>query len=320
MRSKMYFISVLLSGLLILTGCATFFKSSGKNTKSEEKARTNVENVEGRIVENNKDKMEELKQLTYGTGYALEKEENPSKNVEVAKELNTRAQSLTGVPTLDEVKKMRQLIDDLTSELNTERERGQKTLEEKDAEIKRIQANSALLVEAKDAEIRKYMKIAADTASKADVIQGKLNQMDSFFGLGAVFYGLKKFVISMAWILGGLSLLYIILRFAAMSNPIAASIFSIFDIAMSWFVHVIKLLAPKALEVAGHTTTAISNQYRDIVVKMVDGIESLKEKQAALGDSGQRYTLNELLLEFSKLMDSNEKAIVMKIKHDIGYR
>jgi chromosome segregation ATPase len=187
MKPKTLFISILLAGLLILTGCATFFKSNGKNTKAEEKARTGVENVETKIVENAKDKMEEVAKLSYGVDYALNKEENPSKNVEAAKDLNTRVQSLTGAPTLEEVKNMRQLIDDLTSNLNSERERGQKSLEDKDLEIKRIQSNSALLVEAKDAEIRKYMKIAEDTAGKADIIQGKLNKMDSFFGLGEVF-------------------------------------------------------------------------------------------------------------------------------------
>jgi hypothetical protein len=144
--------------------------------------------------------------------------------------------------------------------------------------------------------------------------------MDAFFGLGAVFYGTKKFVVSMLWVIGIGSILYLVLRFASMTNPLAASIFSIFDTIMSMFVRIIRVLAPKALEVAGHTTTVVANKYRDTMVKMIDGIQSLKERQKASDDPNKKYTLDELLEEFSKMMDSDEKKMVNKIKHDIGFQ
>lgn len=306
---------VLLAGLL--AGCATTQKIFGKKASAESKAKEKVENVESQIGANLQDKLNQVANLTYGVGYALSKEENPSQTVEVAKDLTTRASSLTGAPTLEEMKKMKQMIDDLTSQLTTERVRGAKALELKDAEISELQLTSKLLVEAKDKEIQKYMRLAQDTAMKADAIQSKLDDMNSFFGLGAIWYGVKRLVISLAWFLGIGSILFLILRFASMSSPVAASIFSIFETVASWIINLIKVIVPKAVEVAGHTATAVANKYRDVMTKMIDNIEALKEMQKR--DPTKKYTINEFLAELSKVMDSDEKALIQKIKRDIGY-
>ncbi len=303
--------------LIILSGCATTEKIFGKKASAEADAKASVVNVETLLGANLKEKLEQVANISYGVGYALGKEANPSQAVEIAKELNSRAASLTGAPTLEEMKKMKQMIDDLTSELATERERGSKALEDKDSEIYGLQLKSKLLVEAKDKEIQKYMKLSQDTALKADAMQSKLDDMNSFFGFGAIWYGLKKFVISMSWIIGIGSIIYLVLRFASMSNPLAASIFSIFDTIMSWCVNMIKVLAPKALEVAGQTATRVANGYRDAMTKMIDNIEALKEMQKR--DPSKKFTIDEFLDELSKSLDTTEKAMVDKIKRDIGY-
>jgi len=319
----MRYFNKLTLGLLLVaimyytTGCAIFGGGKNKNANREESARAKVENVETLIGANLKDKINEIANLNYGVDYALSKEAVPSKNIQVAKDLNSRSMSLSGAPTVEEMKKMQQMIDDLTSQLADEKERGTKALENKDAEISAIQLESKMLVEAKDAEIRKYMKIAADTAARADAIQTQLDKMNSFFGLGAIWYGFKRLITRMAWILGIGSILYLVLRFASMSNPLAASIFSIFDTMMSWVINVIKVLAPKALEVAGNTATTVANKYRDTMVKMVDNIEALKQIQKK--DPTKKFTIDELLTELSKSMDKDEKDMVSKIKSDIGY-
>lgn len=308
-------IGILLTVLLFSSLSCSFQRHSQK----EASARAKVENVESMLGTNFKNKLNELSSLTYGINYALNKEENPSSFVGVAKDLSGRALSLTGQPSLEEIKKMEAMIEDLTSQLANERVRGKAALDAKDKQISTLQTKSKELEELKEIEIKKYMQIASATAAKADELQVQMNKMDSWMGLGAIFYGLKKFIVSSMWILGIGSILYLVLRFASMSNPLAASIFSIFDTIMSWGVNVIKLLAPKALEVAGHTSKAIANQYKNTMIKMVDGIESLKERQKAIGDPNKKYTLDELLSEFSKMMDSNEKAMVEQIKRDIGY-
>jgi len=307
---------ILLVGVLFLAGCETP-RIFGKKSQAESNAKAKVQNVEAQIEANLKDKLDQVANITYGVGYALGKEENPSKAVEIAKDLNNRAASLTGAPTVEEMKKMKQMIDDLTSQLATEVARGQKALEAKDNELYAIQLRSKLLVEAKDKEIQKYMKLAQDTAMKADAIQAKLDDMNSFMGLGAIWYGVKRLVTSLSWILIIGSILFLVLRFASMSSPVAASIFSIFETIASWVINLIKLIVPKAVEVAGHTATAVANKYRDIMTKMIDNIENLKQIQKR--DPTRKFTIDELLNELSKSMNTDEKEMVEKIKHDIGY-
>lgn len=301
------------------TGCTIFGGGKNKNVNKEAMAKAKVENVESLMSTNLKDKLDQVANLNYGVGYALSKETDPSKNVKVATDLNTRSISLTGTPSIDEINKMKQMIDDLTSQLNTEKERGAKSLQERDTQIAELQQKTKDLEIAKDTEIKKYMKIAADTAAKADASQAELDKMNNFFGFGAIWYGIKRLITRLAWFIGIGSVLYIILRFASMSNPLAASLFSIFDTIMSWFVNIIKVLAPKAVEIAGHTATIVAEKYKKTMTKMIDVIQTLKEHQKASGDSHRKYTLDELMVEFSKALNDDEKKMVSQIKNDIGF-
>lgn len=321
---KKIIVGILVIGIIVITGCeATKF---GKKSQAISKANSKVQNVESLISYNLKDKLEQAANLNYGVGYALSKEENPSKAVEVAIDLNSRAASLTGIPTIEEMNNMKKMIDDLTSQLQTERAHGAQALAEKDNKIQTIQNESKVLMIAKDKEIQKYMKMAQEIALKADAIQSKLDDMDSFFGLGAIWYGIKKLVVSLAWFLGIGFVLYVILRFAAMSNPIAGSIFSIFSLIGSWFVHIIQILVPKAVETAGYIGMGITNEYKSVMTKIIDCIETVKRQQKVISTvvtpsspTSPINVLDSLNNELAKSLNSNEKLLVSKIKQDIGY-
>lgn len=308
---------LLISMLMGSTGCSILSGGKNKNANKEEVARGKVEKVESLMGYNLKDKLEQVASFTYGVDYALSKEEDPSRNVKVAKDLNSRTMSLSGVPTIEEIKKMEEMIDKLISDLEKERIKGEKALEKKDGEIQAIQEKSKLLEEAKDEEIRKYMKIAQDTASRADSIQTQLDKMNSYMGLGAIWYGFKRLVTSLAWILGIGSVLFIILRFASLTNPFAASIFSIFTRIGSWAVNIIQLIVPKAVELAGHTTTAIFNVYKSTLVKIVDAIQMAKSNAKA---SGKEADLKGVLDEVAKSMNTEEKAIVDELKKAFNWQ
>jgi arsenate reductase-like glutaredoxin family protein len=311
--------TILLSILLFsVVGCKVF-QSGGKISSREQTARNRIENVETLITSNVVEKLDRISSISYGIEYTLSIDPNPSQESLIARDLNIRVLSLAGSPTLDEIKNMKQMVDDLTSELSSERNRGIRALEAKDQEIMFLQTHAKFLQEAKDSEIRRYIKLAQDTAAKADIIQSQLDKMNTFMGLGAVVYGLKRFITRMAWFFGIGSILYLILRFASMSNPIASSIFSIFDQIMSWFVHLIRALAPRALEVAGQTSKLAFEKYKKAMSKMVDGIQTLKDRQKANGDPNKKYTLDEVLEEFSKIMNEEEKRMVDDIKNSIKY-
>ena len=308
----------LLVSFIFLSGCVVP-RQKGQLSANEALSRTRIENVETLIGSNIKDKLDQVAAISYGVDYALNKEVEPSENVLAAKDINTRAMSLTGIPSVEEMKNMRQMIDNLTSQLMSEREKGVISLRQKDTQIYALQLESRVLVATKDAEIRRYMKMAQDVASRADAIQYELDKMDSFMGLGAIWYGAKRLVTRLAWIMGIGSILFIVLRIASLSNPIAASIFSIFNIIGSWFINILKMVFPKALELAGGTATSVFNAYRTTMFKIVDGIQTLKERQKVLGDKDKKFTLDELFIELEKMMGDDDKKRVDEIKRNLGY-
>lgn len=309
---------LLLIGILIgISGCAVFKSSKNKNAKQEESARAKVESVDSLIGANLQDKFTEVANISYGVDYALSKETDPSKPVQVAKNLNERAMSITGQPSIADINKMKKLIDDLTSQLQTERTRGMEALALKDKEIYQLQLEASSLELTKDLEIKKYMKIAADTAAQADAIQSELDKMNNFMGMGAIWYGVKRLVTRLAWILGIGGILFIGLRFASMSNPVAASIFSIFNMIGSWLVNIIKVIVPKAVEMAGNTANSVFNAYRSTLFKVVDAIEITRDRASA---ADRPTDIGSVLDEASKTMNGDEKAIVEEIKKTLNWK
>jgi len=234
--------------------------------------------------------------------------------------MNQRVMSISGSPTIDKMKEMQDTIDSLTSMLALERDQGEKMLNLKDMEITALQNQTKFLTQAKDAEIRKYMVLAQEAAASADAYKSALDDYQGWFGLKAVFKGGWQFIKSSMWILGIGSILFLVLRLAAASNPIAGSVFAIFNIIGSWVVNGIKILFPKALEFAGNTATSVFNAYRGTMYKLIDGIQTLKERQKASGDPNKKFTIDELFDELSKTMGDEDKKRIDEIKREIGYR
>lgn len=305
----------LAASIVLLTSCA-MFTSKGKAAKAEEKARTRIVNVENAQAANNVDKIDAIAGLAYGTDYALSKVNEPPREVTVARDLNQRVISLSGSPTVEKMKEMQETIDKLTSMLAIERDEGKVKMTAKDTEISLLQAEGKALSLAKESEVRKYMNAAQEAAASADAYKAALQDYQGWFGLKAVFKGAWQFVKTSMWFLLGGSILFMVLRIASFSNPIAASIFSIFTTMASWVINVIKVIVPKAVEAAGHVTTSAFNAYKSTLWKIVDGIQTVKDRATA---NGQKPDLNAVLDEVAKTMNSDEKAIVDEIKKALNY-
>jgi hypothetical protein len=307
----------LIVGLILLTSTScTIFTSKGKVAIAEEKSRTRIVNVEGQIVANTTEKLNEIAGLAYGTDYALSKVNNPPREVSVARDINQRVTSLAGSPTIERMKEMQETIDKLVSILATERNEGKIKLDGKDAQISAIQLESKLLVETKESEIRKYMLTAQEAAANADAYKTELNKMDSWMGLGAVWYGIKKFIISSMWILGIGSLLFFVLRIASVSNPVCGAIFSIFEQMVAWIIRSISYIFPKALTFAGHVSSSLYSSSQLLLQKIIDNIQNLKQIEQKMG---HEITLKELFVELDKSMDVAEKKAIAEIKSKLGY-
>jgi len=316
MKKGIIAIIAALSMVLLLTSCAVFTQK-GRASKAEEAGRTKINNVDARINSNLADKMDAIASLAYGTDYALSKINEPTREVQVARDINKRVESLAGSPTLDQMKEMQATIDKLTSMLATEREEGKQKLSEKDQTISNLQNETKALVVAKETEIRKYMAVAQEAAAAADAYKVELDKMNRWFGLGAVFYGLKKFIISSMWILGIGGILFIVLRIASAGNPACAAIFSLFSTMASWVIRAVETLFPKAIAFAGHTANNVLNAYKSTLWKIVDNIQVVKDRAAA---RGEKPNLDEVLDEVAKSMNSDEKAIVEEIKKALHWK
>ena len=313
---KVFLPLILAISLIVLTSCSVF-TPRGKTGRVEEKNRARIVSVEGQINANIAEKIETIAGLAYGTDYALNKINIPSKEVTVAKDLNQRVVSLAGSPTVEKMKEMQETIDKLVSTLAIEREMGKRQMDQKDLEIVSLQSETKLLAAAKESEIRRYMLAAQIAAATADAYKSELAEYQGWFGLKAVFKGLWQFIKSAMWMLGIGSILFLILRMVSMSNPIAASIFSIFNMMGSWLVNIIKVILPKAVEMAGHTANHVFDAYKSTMWKLVDGIQLIKDRAAA---KGQQPNLNEVLDEVAKSMNSDEKAIIDEIKKALNWK
>lgn len=314
-RLHIYLISLMVIVSLSI-GCGTVNKVFGKSSQANSKAAAKIDTIEKQINTNNLDKLNEISVLASGIDYSLNKVSNKEPAVVVADDLDKRVISLAGKPNLDAEKEMWMTVDKLVSEIITERQEGQAMLDQKDKEIASIESTGQALLGTKDVQIDKYMKLASDTASKADSLTQTVDQMNAWGGLGAIWYGIKHLVVRFAWILGIGGVLFIILRFASLSNPIAASIFAIVERIGSWFINIIVALAPKALDKANAISKIAYNDVKGLLTKIVDNIQNIRQIEAK---TGQPITLENLLNELDKSMDTDEKAMITKIKVDLGY-
>src|ERR1039458_3563775 len=260
---KVLNVLVISVSLILLTGCRGLLSKNegvlGKSSKNIAAATENVRSIDTKLAETDQDRLTHTGAWSKGVEYSLDKSTNTEdKAISTAKVINTRVEELANKPDLNELKQVYKIIDSfLTNAVEG------KKLKKKDA-------------------IKEYADIAESNAAKADQYQATLKQLDSGWGLSAVWYGLKKFATHIAWIFGIGTVLFIILRVLATTNPIASALFGIFDQIGSWFIHTIAALAPKALAVSKLVEQKVVDDYKVVVTKLVDTVEQLKASHPSI--------------------------------------
>jgi hypothetical protein len=310
---KRYIITFIM--LLLLAGCSIFHKNQGiigKASIAENKAKARIEMVENNVSTINVERLDKIGAFAAGVEHALQNT-NQTPAISTAKTLNERIIALSNKPDFNEVREIMSIVDQLI----TNQIAGKIALDKKDREIE------ALGISVKDLQVQKqtaldaYYKLADKTAAQDDQYKATLGQMDSFFGLGAIFYGAKRLIIHLAWFIGIGSVLFLVLRLASMSNPIAAGIFQVFNVAGSWIVHCVATIFPKALSLAGNVSSSVFNSYKGVMTKFVDSVQMAK---TTAGAAGKEPTLKDVLDELEKSMNVDEKAIVEDIKKSLNWK
>jgi hypothetical protein len=272
-----------------------------------------IEQVNENIARNDKNKKIETSSLATGVQYSLNQVTNPPVQVATAQALNERVISIVGSPHLDEIKRIKATVDLLNSEIAEERKRGQAELDTRDAVITALQKEKIDLKEKYDTEVTDLSNQAMGIAKAADNNQATLNSMSGMFGLNAVFWGIKKFFFSMLTfiLIGGV--LFIILRLLSVMNPVAAAVFSVFSMVGSVLITILKSLTPNAISMAGLAPSSALTKYKTVLTKVVDVIQSMKERNSYIGDTQTKMDLTEVLSKLSHEMNDDDKSLIDEI-------
>ena len=277
---RLSYILILLTSFLVLS-CATVApsKPTDANQNKLGKEEKKVDDTIDELDKNAKQKKIQTATLAAGIQHSLNNVTNPPTQVKTAKDLNERVISIVGTPHIDELNKVKQMVDLLNSAIIEERKRGEKMLAEKDEIINKLQKANVELKEQYDEQMWDMTEKAKEIAKQADANKATLDGMSGMFGLNAVIWGMKKFFFSALTGIIIFGVIFLVLRVLSMVNPVAGAAFSVFNMFGSMVLSLIKGLTPKAFEMANFTSNDVVDEYKSPLVKIVDVIQELKEKK-----------------------------------------
>lgn len=311
MTKKVCKLFIIISLIGIFTSCTSKIVPAKQSTVSQDvvaKQEKKVDDTMGEIEKVDKGKRIQTSSLSIGIQHSLNKITNPPVQVDTAKALNERVISIVGSPHIDEIKRIKATVDLLNSQVAEERKKGEELLSQRDEIINKLQKEKSELKDKYDDELWQMTDKAKEVAKEADQNKAVLDSMSGMFGLNAVFWGLKKFFISALTTIVIFIVIFVVLRLLATVHPAAGAAFSIFNMVGSMLLSLIKALTPKAFELANFTSKDTVNEFKSPLVKIVDVIQELKEKQKESAD--RVYPLSEVLKRFDKEMDSDEKNLI----------
>jgi len=317
---KIYLFLFVVSLALSLCGCVSLFGSKrNANEKKLQAAATQVSNVKDDLNKNDKEKIYVASTMAVGTDRALTKVTNTAVDIKVAKEMNDRVISILGSPHLDDQNKIKKIVDQLTSEIQAERNKGEKALAEKDAEIIDIQNSRDELRVQMKVKTEEYNQLAVSVAAKADNYKETVDKCNSWFGLGAVFYGVKRlFTTCLVFIIIS-GIVFILIRVLAASNPMIGAAYGIFNSAGSILLHVFKGILPGSFHSIGMVWKSDRDKYKNVLIKLVDVTEEMKSHDNII-PTDKSYTFKDYLVKIDQELGDADKAVCNEIKTDLRWK
>lgn len=294
---------ILVFTCLFLVGC-----ESASNSRKIQSRKDKIELVNQEFSQNSDEKLETIATYSSGIEYSLSQIEKPATEITTTIELNKRISSLAGNPNIDEFEKVKQLVDLLNSEIKKDREHGLAELKRRDNKILELQLKRVEIQNEYNAQIELLKKESAIVAAKADKYEATIDEVNSYMGFGAIIYGIKKFLSQGLTIIVIASIIFIVLKLAAQTNPIAASVFYIFETIGGYIIAAIKGLLPNSTT----SVNLVDAKYKQTLNKIVSIFEGFK-----LSKSRSNYTLDDILETFSKQLDPNDKNTIDESKKEI---
>lgn len=311
-----YMRSYLLFFLLafLLTGCFSKIIPGRQVTTAQSamaKQEKKIETTVAELEKNEDAKKAQVSMLAAGTQYSLNQITNPTVQVKTAQKLNERIVSIVGAPNLDDLQKIQQIVDYLNSEVEKEKNKGTSLLAGKDKEINELQKEAGELMSKYEQQVAVLNAKIKDIAKTSDEKEAVINQMSGFFGLNAVFWGLKRFVLSSLTGILIFGAIFLALRILSTVNPIAGAAFAIFNLFGSLIISMIKVLTPQAFSMSNFVSADKAEAFKGALTKMVDSIQDLKVQRK--GIEKQPIDLEDVLNKFKEELDQKDKDLVEEI-------
>lgn len=305
---------------LLLVSCSTVRPTKQVDTSqnSIDKQTKKIEDAFDQIVKNESSKRIQTSVLSQGIQYSLLQVTNPPIQVETAKTLNERVISIVGTPHIDEIKRIKVTVDLLNSQLEEERKKGLSLLSQRDDAIIKLQRQKEDLKTLYDDELWKMTKEAERVAKESDAKQATLDSMGGMFGLNAVIWGLKRFFFSALTFIVIFVVIFLVLRVLATVNPAAAAAFAIFNMIGSTILGLIKVITPKAFEMANFTPSKETGMYKSTLMKIVDVIQDYKIEQKK--NPNKPISIDVVLNTLNADMDQREKDLIDDLLVDLNWK
>jgi hypothetical protein len=305
---------------LLLVSCSTVRPTKQVDTSqnSIDKQTKKIDEAFDQIVKNESSKRIQSSVLSQGIQYSLLQVTNPPIQVETAKTLNERVISIVGTPHIDEIKRIKVTVDLLNSQLEEERKKGLSLLSQRDDAIIKLQRQKEDLKTLYDDELWKMTKEAERVAKESDAKQATLDSMGGMFGLNAVIWGLKRFFFSALTFIVIFGVIFLVLRVLATVNPAAAAAFAIFNMIGSTILGLIKVLTPKAFEMANFTPSKETGMYKSTLMKIVDVIQDYKIEQKK--NPNKPISIDVVLNTLKADMDQHEKDLIDDLLVDLNWK
>ena len=268
MKKRLITYITALTLVIMLSGCASLPHIWGNSSASISNQQSKIVQVNNSISANKTKKLNTIGQLSLGVSLSLNNITNVTPQVNTAETLNARIMALANKPSLIQAKAVTKMV----SNLIRQNEQGKAELKKLDSNINAIQEEENILVTTKNKQIKNLISLSNKIARKSDANAQTLNQMNSYFGLGAVFYGLKRLFLHLLWLAIGFVVIFIILRLLAGSNPIAAVFFSIFQSFGAMTIHIIESLVPNSI----NTLNNLKNGTNKLVNSISDETKETK--------------------------------------------
>lgn len=270
----------------LVTSCALL--PSHKVAREEKK----IEQAKKDLNTANQDKFDITKSYLWGADYSLSLDPNPNKYSKTAKNLTERGVIVSGTPEMDEIIKLKEIVNNLLSTNNYEIKKGQRLLLERDKEV-------------------------IDLQQKIVGLQGKLESRESDLMTTAKrIGGLADIIVKLKWIFYGIIGIFIFVFISKVLSVILPppynSIFYTVEHAIGFVIKQIFKLFPKAIDGAKVVGSDVHQVSENTLANLVAAIQQYK--------ANNPDKANEINQTIASKMGTNANSIskVIEVKKNLN--